>query len=167
MSGTPGPQPEREEFFQKLRERLVRLFMAKYCRSREQAEELAHRTIMIALEKPPVLLRDGDLFFWCIGIARRLVLGDFRRPEFAVELPDLADPRPFPADAAEDSVAVLEVALPRLKERCRKLIELQLQEKTSDEITHMLGITKGNFYVQVHRCHDRLKTIIEDIRERR
>ncbi len=129
---------EREEILAKLRERIV-LFAASHL-SRDVAEDLAQEVLMLLHEKYAHLDRPEDLLPLSLQIVRFKIMSQrrksVRRGEGSqvsitdIPLPDL-DSNPADALERKEQLERLTRAIGQLGERCRELIRLKLEGRTS------------------------------------
>lgn len=92
----------------------------------------------------------------------RVRQGDPLEREDGSEIP-VPDNRPTPFDQA----LLLEVkaAIAKLGEDCRKILKLELEGYSYDDMASMLSRSKETLYVQSLRCHRRLKGLVNENRK--
>jgi len=161
--------PQREEFFDQLRKRIV-LFLIRHRGLRaDQAEDVAQNTILTVLANPPELKGgDADLLPWCIGIARHLASAKMRENLKTMQEPRLGWWMSTPASrndsldegAAMDRIDELEAALRDIEGQCRELLRRRLNREASIKIAAILKISVATLYVREHRCRQQLRKTI-------
>lgn len=121
---------------------------------------------MLLHEKYSHLERPEDLLPLSLQIVRFKIMSlrrkAVRRGEYTqvsitdIPLPDL-DASPADSLERKEMLEQLQAAIPKLGERCRKLIRLKLQGKTFPEIQKLMGAgTLNTIYTWDHRCRKNL-----------
>lgn len=145
----------------------VHAFARRMLRDDAAAEDVVQDTLLRAFRCLPTL-RDGtSLRAWLMKIAAHRALDELRhrrrrglRLADGVELPDVADPRPLPAQllAAREEAHVLAACVDRMPERLRASLALYFgQERTFAEVGATLGETGAATLVRVRRGLVRLR----------
>ncbi len=168
-------EPQKQKYLEKLRVRLVRSATYRHGLGRDAGDEVAQRVLLVVAKKRLYQEHPMELIKVAYGILRKKIL-EYRREEskqrtreVAIEdrLPGLWDPA-LEEHRDEQLLQLLEAAMPQLDERCRRLLRYDLQELPAEELMRRLDIkTKNNLWVSRHRCHQRLKRIIERGEKRR
>lgn len=150
--------------------RLVHSVPARYGLTTAEIEDIGQE-VFLALAQNLHTIDDPDrLPAWLVTTARRLCWRMVQRrrreqpleddPEHGDEFParpELVSPLPTPEEALEgwSQQAILQAAVARLGERCRKLIEmifLDTREPSYEEIATILKIPKGSIGPTRNRC---------------
>lgn len=158
--------PEREEFFEQLRKRIVSFLVHRRGFRVDQAEDVAQNTVLTVLANPPKLKGgDEDLLPWCIGVARHLSSAKIRENLKTVQEPRLGWWMAAPDTQGEDTghsdpVEELEIALREIEEQCKELLRRRINKEKSKTLAASLHISVPTLYVREHRCRQQLKRII-------
>jgi RNA polymerase sigma factor (sigma-70 family) len=155
--------------------RLVHSVPARYGLTTAEIEDIGQE-VFLALAQNLHTIDDPDrLPAWLVTTARRLCWRMVQRrrreqpledePEHGDEFPvrpELVSPLPTPEEALDGWTRqeVLQSAVARLNERCRKLIEmifLDTREPSYDEISALLDIPKGSIGPTRNRCLGQLR----------
>jgi RNA polymerase sigma factor (sigma-70 family) len=153
---------ERDELFRKLRERIVSILTRRF--GRERAEDIAQDVMVILARRyPHVNSEEIDKVAWTI--MGYLKLEQVRNHWRLTQEPEggfvLADAKPA-IDIElirRERYKWLAARILQLKQGCRKLIRLRLEEKTSEEIGSEMGMSVGAVNTSLSRCLKRLKMI--------
>ncbi len=118
--------------------------------------------------------RPGQLRAWLVTLARRQTLRHFRHSGRTVAADDagdpideLADPSPWPPDLLDDleQMHLLETAMARLDDRCRRLLQQLFAEDHErlpyEEIATQLGLALGSIGPTRARCLAKLRQLFE------
>ena len=138
-------------------------FLRHLTRHRQEAEDLAQRTLLRALERLDLYSGTGSLRSWILGIAYREFTGWRRR----LWLPLLTD-RPAPGDpygSLAEAEALL-AAIGRLPEPLRAAFLLHHVEEVSvAEIALALAIPEGTVKSRLHAARARLRQTLGEPEE--
>ncbi len=156
---------------EKLRVRLVRTATYRYGLGSAAGDEVAQRVLEVMARNRLYRRKDPkELIKMTFGILRNKVM-EYRREESkrrANEVPiedwppSVLDPDLTDLHRDGQLLQQLEAAIPQLDERCRRLLLYDLQRLPTEELMQRLKIkTENNLWVSRHRCHQRLKRIIE------
>jgi RNA polymerase sigma-70 factor (ECF subfamily) len=155
---------EREQILAKLRERIV-AFAASHVHG-DMAEDLAQEVLILLHEKYHHVDRLEELVPLAVRIARFKIMSlrrkALRRGEYTqVPVTDiqLPDPEADPASTVERKLMLerLTQAMGQLGDRCRELMRLRLQGKSSGEIRKRMGAQSINtVYTWDSRCRQQL-----------
>jgi RNA polymerase sigma factor (sigma-70 family) len=159
----PAPN-DREVVFEQLRKRIVSYLIRNRGFRTDQAEDIAQRTMLAILAKPPQLAGgEADLVPWCIGVARNLASEQLRENQRFVAEPWTgwwASLEDRATGLKADAIAELEPALRELGEQCRELLRRRLDREESVAIAALLKISLDTLYVREHRCRENLRKIL-------
>ncbi len=157
-----------EENLALLRERIVAFGQSKV--DRAVAEDLAHQTFILISEKYPGLDSLADLVPLAIRIMQFKIMdmvGSLRHNKDRtktdpVDLP-LPDPGPSPYDQLEnrEMIALMVATYKYLDPKCRRLMSLRYEGKSTKEIQAVMGISnQTTANVQVFRCYRRWRALM-------
>ena len=136
-------------------------FLRGLTRHRQEAEDLAQRTFLRALDRLDSYSGTGSLRNWLFGIAYREFTGWRRR---RLWLPLLAD-RPAPGDPFGDlaDAEVLRSAIGRLPEGLRAAFLLHhVEEASVAEVALALALPEGTVKSRLHAARARLRQTLGD-----
>jgi RNA polymerase sigma factor (sigma-70 family) len=155
--------------------RLVHSVPARYGLTTAEIEDVGQEVFLILAQNLHAIEDPDRLPAWLVTTARRLCWRTVQRrrheqpldeePEHGDEFtsrPELVSPLPTPEEALDgwNRQAIVQAAVARLGERCRKLIEmifLDVREPTYDEISALLNIPKGSIGPTRNRCLAQLR----------
>jgi RNA polymerase sigma factor (sigma-70 family) len=155
--------------------RLVHSVPARYGLTSAEVEDVGQEVFLVLAQNLHTIDDPDRLPAWLVTTARRLCWRMVQRrrreqpledePEHGDEFPtrpELVSPLPTPEEALDgwNQQAVLQAAVARLSERCRKLIEmifLDTREPSYDEISALLNIPKGSIGPTRNRCLGQLR----------
>ncbi|HLK63072.1 MAG TPA: sigma-70 family RNA polymerase sigma factor [Bryobacteraceae bacterium] len=151
----------RDEILSRLRRRLVSTLRPRF---REKAEDIAHDTVAVLLEKYPNVEDEVQLLKLLYTIKRFVSLGAARKPA-EDQFPEAFDSPDQRLGAEQeltenDKVDALESAIGQLGERCKRLFRYRLKEMETPEIATHLNVTINNLYQIEMRCTERLRAIM-------
>ena len=139
--------------------------------NREDAEELAQDTFMTAFSKLDKFEGKSSFSTWLYRIAYNLAISATRKPrlqtlsinESVVTAEDL-DVAEVEIDESREMIELLEVALRRLSADETAMITLFYHDnKSLDEIAHIMNISLSNAKVKLYRCRQHLMSIISEL----
>ena len=129
----------------------------------DRAEDVASETVLALLRKDSLPESESDLVRYSFGIARNLCLkvlrGDRRLSNSPVD-ESHRDSSPGVLTQLErlQSVRLFEEAAQTLEDRCRKLIRLRLEGKSTTDILELLDAnTVNTVYTWESRCYQSLR----------
>ena len=154
----------RTDIFQTIRARVCGL--ATYLRCGDEAEDIAHETLVVIFEKysgkaPEELLKISTKI--CVN----LVLNRRRRkdrcsPQLSDSIQGTSvDPEQLAAKA--ELVRALMDTIERSSPNDKALLRLDLKGSGTDEICSQLGISPGTLYSRRNRCYKHLRTILRSL----
>lgn len=140
-------------------------FLLRQVRDRDEATELAQRTLVRAFQKIDGLREDGSFRAWLFRIAVNLSRNHVRDHARFVRdsLPDVAAPHRSPTDdlARAEESARLRAAVAKLPEKQRLTLELRVYEDLSfREVADALGSNEGVAKVNFHHAVKKLKHML-------
>jgi len=140
----------------------------RLCRNEADAEDLVSRTLARVIQNVGSFKGNSEFFTWQCAIMANFFKMDLRRKganslEFPEELPEVADEKPSPAEAAEraDDAREVRAAVTALPCRLREAVVLfYFSGMSVPEIAKSLGEPEGTVY---YRLHEAKKAIREKI----
>jgi RNA polymerase sigma factor (sigma-70 family) len=161
--------------------RLVHSVPARYGLTTAEIEDVGQEVFLVLAQNLHTIDDPDRLPAWLVTTARRLCWRMVQRrrreqpledePEHGDEFqsrPELVSPLPTPEEALDgwNQQVVLQAAVARLSERCRKLIEmifLDTREPSYDEISTLLHIPKGSIGPTRNRCLGQLRLQLGEV----
>jgi RNA polymerase sigma-70 factor (ECF subfamily) len=137
-------------------------------------EDIVHEVFAIAHERLPKFRGESSLSTWLFGITDRVVRHARRKERWRWWLSGSADETaghlasdgPDPQRLVEnnqDAAAVYRV-LNRLPERDRQILILcDMEELSSEEASHLLGVRPANVRLRLHRARARFTRIYQEV----
>lgn len=135
----------------------------------EEARDVVQRVALVALQNLASLSNPEKLAGWLAGVARYQSLEMIRQRRPSAEL----DGREVPVEPRVDQdlirdqeLAVLKVALDRLENRCRRLLErLELKEPADSyrDVAADEGLSETSIGPIRRRCLQRLRKLVEQL----
>jgi RNA polymerase sigma factor (sigma-70 family) len=161
-------QMSRDEKIKLIRERIV-AFLQSLGASRQDAEDIA-QTVLMLLEDKYKDIEDLEILVAVAIQTARFKLWDLRRKaetkaaQYGVS-PDAVQLRAntlTPEDEllAKERTARLVEAIGRLDGGCRRLVELQRDNRIDTEIQEALGCSAPQLYLRRHRCFATLRKLL-------
>lgn len=168
-------QMSRAEKIKLIRERIV-AFLQSLGASRQDAEDIA-QTVLMLLEDKYKDIEDLEILVAVAIQTARFKLWDLRRkadtkaarygaPAGAVQL-RANTLTPEEILLAEERTAKLVEAIGRLDEGCRRLVELQRDNRFDAEIQEALGYSAPQLYLRRFRCFGRLRKLLGEIERKK
>jgi RNA polymerase sigma-70 factor, ECF subfamily len=144
-----------------LRERIV-VFAASRI-GREKAEDVAQETLLLMTQKYSDVREREDLMRLAIGVAKNMIRkvrrGDARYSELVEDGHPVADQRAdFAAELEREQIVTrLLAAVRELGQRCRDVLRLRIEGRTSEDLMRLLGAGSiDTVYTWEHRCRKSL-----------
>jgi RNA polymerase sigma-70 factor (ECF subfamily) len=150
----------------------LRRFARSRARDEDIADEAVQETMLAALESRDRFAGRAKLRTWLTGILLHKIHDAFRREARGVSA-DLYDPKleeSLPATYGDPEAALsgkelertLARAMQELPPRQREAFLLkEVSEVDSEPLTRLLGVSKGNLWVLVHRARAHLQSSLE------
>ena len=153
---------------------LFRYAYARIC-NHSVAEDLVQETFLAALRAKASFAKRSSERTWLIGILRNKIMDHYRREFRAMMVSEgiapvserverQADSRPSPAAALTQSELwhACQECVSQLPTRSAQIFAMsQIDEVEQDEITAMLKISRGNYYVLLHRARMQLQLALQ------
>jgi RNA polymerase sigma factor (sigma-70 family) len=168
-------QMSKDEKIKLIRERIV-AFLQFLGASQQDAQDIA-QDVLILLEEKYKNIEDVENLVAVAIQTARFKLWDLRRKAEtkAARYGTSADTVHVPARTltpeqillAQEQTAMLVEAIGHLDEDCRRLVELQRDDRTNDEIMVALGCTAPQLSVRRFRCFARLRKLLGDVAGKR
>ncbi len=133
-----------------------------YFRNRSDREENFQEIVYQLWKSFPQLKNKNSIGSWIYSVSINTSISRLRknsRVEYQDKLPDSPDTKDFmeEMDLNENLNRLLE-AISKLNEVDKSIMLLYLDEKSYDEIAHIVGITKSHVGVRISRAKEQLKT---------
>ncbi|MBA4053284.1 MAG: RNA polymerase subunit sigma-70 [Marivirga sp.] len=137
-----------------------------YCLEKEYKQDLFQEIVLQLWKAFPSFRNESLRTTWMYRVALNTAISNFRkeirkperqsisRSEF--QIPDIS---PFEDD--HDNLSLLKQAIQQLSKIEKAIIMLYLDEKSYEEISDIMGITKSNIGVKINRIKTKLETIIK------
>lgn len=136
-----------------------------YCRDSEDRKDLFQEIVLQTWKSLPSFRGDSALSTWMYRIALNTAITHLKKEKrlevsrldvVKWEIPDLAD-----SVVADERHALLYQAIDRLDKFEKSIILLYLDEKSYDEISEILGITRTNVGVRINRIKIKLSSTLK------
>ena len=138
-----------------------------YCDDEEDKKDLFQEMVLQLWRSIPNYRKDAQLSTWMYRVSLNTAISNFRResrkPERRAiydedfEIPDLT----YNPDE-EENLGLLKLAIEQLNQIERAIILLYLEEKSYEEISEILGITKTNVGVKLNRIKTKMKLLLKE-----
>ena len=158
--------------FGALYRRYVNQIYAYACRrtgSESLAQDITATTFEAAIRNLGEYEYQGSSFLaWLYTLARNKIADHYRRERWLVPIKKLQGSYESPEMKilAEDQKAMIQVALSHLKQKDQDILILRFyDELSSAEVADILGISKDNVYLRLHRALKRLHHALETLQE--
>ena len=145
-------------------------FLLRLTKRRELSEDIVQDVFLRILRYGHSFRGDAPFIVWMYRLARNAATDQFRKWNREIltdeETPDQPSDDPIASDRAEgdENVALLQVALARLKADKREVLILsRFQELRLEEIGEILGCPLGTVKAKVHRALKELKREYEKL----
>ena len=133
-----------------------------YCKEAEDRKDLFQEMVLQLWKAFPGFRQESTVSTWMYRISLNTAISNFRHqkrrlfntplPEMAFEIPD-----PGQFSAANEKIAALHGAISNLSTIEKAVIMLYLEEKSYEEMAHILGISKTNVGVKLNRIKSKLE----------
>jgi RNA polymerase sigma-70 factor, ECF subfamily len=136
-------------------------YLLKRVGNRGTAEDLLQETFAAALRHPDRLRNTVSSRAYLFGIARNLSASTLRKSRVAEPIP-----LNLPAEETPDDprLEALRMAIPRLKEEFREVLELRLTHELSyEEIADALQVPVGTIRSRLHHAVNQLRQVIRHV----
>jgi RNA polymerase sigma factor (sigma-70 family) len=145
----------------------------KLCRGfmkgdRDMAYDLAQDVYMNVWKALPGYRAEASYKSWIYRITVNTCLLQIRKEKDKIKVP-IEAARHAASEGTSDSsenTTILYKAIGRLDEVERLMIMLVLEEVAYEEIARIMGVTENNLRVKIHRIKAKLKTFVQDERQR-
>jgi RNA polymerase sigma factor (sigma-70 family) len=137
-----------------------------YCHQEEDKKDLFQEMVLQLWRSYPKFKSDSTGSTWMYRVALNTAISNFRKesrkPERRsildsdFEIPDFSD---FPRQS--ENLSMLKVAIDQLTQIEKAIIMLYLEEKSYEEISEIIGISKTNVGVKINRIKAKLEKIIK------
>lgn len=160
---------DREEFLEILSNYQGILHKVNYIYFKDKSDrEDNFQEIVYQLWKSFSKLKDvNNLGSWIYTVAINTSISKFKkskRVEYYEKLPDiLVSSEVYEETSLNDDVQLLLIAIYNLNEIDKSIMLLYLEEKSYDEISEIIGISKSNVGVRISRAKDLLKHNLKNI----
>lgn len=139
-----------------------------YCHENEYKQDLFQEIVLQLWKSFPTFRNESLPTTWMYRVALNTAVSNFRKEvrkparqsisgaEF--QIPDISQ---FPDE--HENLSLLRQAIQHLTKIEKAIIMLYLEEKSYDEISEIMGITKSNVGVKINRIKTKLETIIKSV----
>jgi len=137
-----------------------------YCDDEEDRKDLFQEIVLQLWKSFPNFRKDSECSTWMYRVALNTAISNFRRErkrpqrrsisENEFQIPDFTD---FPEES--ENLSLLKRAINQLTRIEKAIIMLYLEEKTYQEISEIIGITRANVGVRLNRIKLKLEKIIK------
>jgi RNA polymerase sigma-70 factor (ECF subfamily) len=144
-----------EEIYKSYWQRIFRLCMG-YVNNVNLAEDLTQETFIIVLKNLPKFRGESDIGTWVFRIASNNCL---RQIEKEKKIPKTDFPihlKEEKQESIEPQIQLLYQFISELPETDRIIISLELEEMNQAEIADIVGLSKANVRVKIHRIKQKL-----------
>lgn len=132
-----------------------------YANTKEDMEDLRQDALLNLWESMAEFRGQCSMKTWvyrltlnsCVSSLRK----SYRRPA-TVELTDLCN---ITEDDQRQQLSELHEAISQLNPIDKAIVLLWLEEESYDEIASIVGLTKSNVAIRIHRAKDKLKTLLK------
>lgn len=133
-----------------------------YFRNRSDREENFQEIVYQLWKSFPQLKNKNSIGSWIYSVSINTSISRLRknsRLEYQDKLPDTPDTKDFMEEmTVNENLNRLLEAISKLNEVDKSIMLLYLDEKSYDEIAHIVGITKSHVGVRINRAKEQLKT---------
>lgn len=160
---------KREEIYKKLRPMLLRRLMSRHAMRLDDCEDIAQETMLILHTKYGHLDKEADVMLLSFKILAYKRLEFVKKERRYGELPenfDQASPDPnaevdllakHDNEKARTWLGWLRDTIGGMNERCRKLLQLRLEGRTTKEIAIEMSMTENYVGVAEFRCKEGIR----------
>lgn len=137
-----------------------------YCLEKEYKQDLFQEIVLQLWKAFPSFRNESLRTTWMYRVALNTAISDFRKeirkPErkpitsSEFQIPDISQ-----FEDEHDNLSLLKQAVQQLSKIEKAIIMLYLDEKSYEEMSEVMGITKSNIGVKLNRIKTKLETIIK------
>ncbi|MBC8051454.1 MAG: RNA polymerase sigma factor [Sphingobacteriaceae bacterium] len=137
-----------------------------YCHEEEDKKDLFQEIVLQLWKSFPAFRKNSRASTWMYRVALNTAITNFRKEskkpdrrtllDADYEIPDFSD-----ALLQKENVQLLNTAIARLSKVEKAVIMLYLEEKSYDEISEIMGITKTNVGVKLNRIKVKLEKLLK------
>lgn len=141
-----------------------------YCNEREDKKDLFQEIVLQLWKSFPTFREESKYSTWMYRVALNTAISNFRKEskkpirrtisDEELEIPDVS----YLSDQSEN-LGMLKQAIDQLTSIEKAIIMLHLEEKSYEEISKIIGITRTNVGVKLNRIKNKLETIIKSNRQ--
>lgn len=134
-----------------------------YSRTKADFDDLKQDVLMNLWESMPRFKGDCSMKTWVYRLTLNVCVSSLRKSYMrvtAVQLTGLYDIVDNDPDRKE-TLTELHEAIGSLNPLDKAIMILWLEEETYDGIANIIGLSRGNVAVRIHRAKERLKTLME------
>lgn len=137
-----------------------------YCNDPEDKKDLFQEMVLQLWRSFKSFRKDSQASTWMYRVALNTAITNFRKEsrkperfgisESELQIPDISD-----LAHQSENLGLLKQAIDQLNAIEKAIIMLYLDEKSYDEIAHVLGVTRTNVGVKINRIKSKLELIIK------
>jgi RNA polymerase sigma factor (sigma-70 family) len=137
-----------------------------YCHQEEDKKDLFQEMVLQLWRSYPGFKNDSQSSTWMYRVALNTAISNFRKEsrkpgrrsilEADFEIPDFSD-----LPQQNENLTLLKLAINQLTQIEKAIIILYLEEKSYEEISEIIGISKSNVGVKINRIKVKLEKIIK------
>lgn|SRR5690606_5751127 len=138
-----------------------------YCHDAEDRKDLFQEMVLQLWKSFPNFRKDSESSTWMYRVALNTAISNFRRDRKRPERRSISDDEfqiPDFTDFSDENenLSLLKGAINQLTKIEKAIIMLYLEEKTYQEISEIIGITRTNVGVKLYRIKIKLEKIIKN-----
>ncbi len=146
-----------EEIYKNYWQRIFRLCMG-YVNDEDLAKDLAQETFIIVVKKLPEFRNEAKIGTWIFRIASNICLRQIERQK---RYPKDKLPKNLSEENVldiEPQIKFLYKCISELAETDRIIISLELENIKQEDIANIVGLSKSNVRVRIHRIKEKIRT---------
>ena len=143
---------------------LLNKLIGLYASDREEKKDLYQEVLYQCWNSRNSYRNEAKFSTWLYRVCLNTILSHQRKKRpitYTDDLTQISPPVAAHTDAREES-ARLYAAIKRLQETDKAIISLHLDGYENEEIADIVGITKGNVAVKIHRIKEQLTKLLKN-----